>query len=60
MLMYWEHFKARYLGQKGQGMVEYAVILAFVAIIAASFASDGGLKAGIDAAIKAVTDKLPS
>ena len=29
--IYWDYVNARYLGQKGQGMVEYAVILAMLA-----------------------------
>lgn len=47
MLMYCKHFKARYLGQKGQGMVEYAVILAFVVVVAAGIANGGALQAAI-------------
>lgn len=40
--MYWEAFKARYLNEKGQGMVEYGLILALVAILAmGSFTSVG-------------------
>jgi pilus assembly protein Flp/PilA len=30
MLTYLNHFKMRYLNEKGQGMVEYAVIVAVV------------------------------
>jgi pilus assembly protein Flp/PilA len=30
--MYWEMFAARYLNEKGQGMVEYGLILALVAV----------------------------
>lgn len=33
MLSYLNYFKTRYLGQKGQGMVEYAVIIAVVVAI---------------------------
>lgn len=32
--MYWEVLKSRYLNEKGQGMVEYGLILALVAIFA--------------------------
>lgn len=32
--MYWKMFAARYLNEKGQGMVEYGLILALVAILA--------------------------
>ena len=30
----WDYVNVRYLNQKGQGMVEYALILAFVVVIA--------------------------
>ena len=34
----------RYLEQKGQGIVEYALILAFVVAIAAGLTNAGGIK----------------
>ncbi len=44
----WEYVKARYmnryLGEKGQGIVEYALILAFVVVIAVAITNAGGLK----------------
>ena len=33
MLTYWTYFKARYLSEKGQGMVEYAVVVGIVVAI---------------------------
>lgn len=33
------YFKVRYLGEKGQGIVEYALILAFVIVVAAAITS---------------------
>ncbi len=33
MLTYWNYFKARYLSEKGQGMVEYAVAVGIVVAI---------------------------
>ena len=33
MLMYLEMLKVRYLNKKGQGMVEYGLILALVAVV---------------------------
>ncbi len=43
MMAYLEYLKARYLGEKGQGMVEYALILAFVVAIAAYLSGSGGI-----------------
>ena len=44
----WEYVKVRYLnrylGEKGQGIVEYALILAFVVVIAVAITNAGGLK----------------
>ena len=44
----WEYVKgrylSRYLGEKGQGIVEYALILAFVVVIAVAITNAGGLK----------------
>ncbi|WP_405721343.1 pilin protein [Anaerovibrio slackiae] len=37
------HLKNRYLSQKAQGIVEYALILAFVVVLAVVLTSDGGL-----------------
>ena len=41
------HLKNRYLIQKAQGVVEYALILAFVVIIAAAIGNSGTLSAKI-------------
>jgi pilus assembly protein Flp/PilA len=35
MMMIWEMMKAQLQSQKGQGMVEYGLIIAFVAVVAA-------------------------
>ena len=44
----WEYVKARYLnrylGEKGQGIVEYALILAFVVVIAVAISNGGNLQ----------------
>ena len=43
-----EHLKNRYMSQKAQGFVEYALILAFVVAIAIFITnSDGGLRNAI-------------
>lgn len=39
-----EYLKARYLSEKAQGIVEYALILAFVVAVAAAIANGGGLR----------------
>lgn len=41
------HLKNRYLSQKAQGIVEYALILAFVVVLAVVLTSDGGLSDAI-------------
>ncbi len=39
--------KERYMTQKAQGMVEYALIIAFVVALAIVLSSDGGLSGAI-------------
>ncbi len=39
--------KDRYLSQKAQGMVEYALIIAFVVVLAAVLMNNGGLSDAI-------------
>ncbi len=39
--------KDRYMDQKAQGMVEYALIIAFVVALAVVLSSDGGLSDAI-------------
>ena len=47
------------LSQKGQGMVEYALIIAFVAVIAGvALSSDNGLGAKIQSAFKSAGDRI--
>ena len=41
------HLKKRYMSQKAQGIVEYALILAFVVVVAAVLTSDNGLSEAI-------------
>jgi pilus assembly protein Flp/PilA len=40
MLTIWRYFKSRYLNEKGQGMVEYAVVVAVVIAIGVALASN--------------------
>lgn len=44
MLEIVEYLKARYISEKAQGIVEYALILAFVVVVAAALTNAGGLK----------------
>ena len=58
-----EYLKVRYvdcyLNEKGQGMVEYALILVFVVGIAVILSSsDKGIQGGLEAAFKKVSDQL--
>lgn len=49
-----KYLKARYVSEKAQGIVEYALILAFVTIIAAALMSDTGIKGSIQTVINNV------
>ena len=49
----------RYLEQKGQGMVEYALILAFVVAVAAALMNtDNGIRGAIETTFGNVTNTL--
>ena len=52
------HLKNRYLSQRAQGMVEYALILAFVVAIAAALTSTSGIEGGITTVFSNVAEKL--
>ena len=58
----WEYVKARYLnrylGEKGQGIVEYALILAFVVVIAVAITNAGGLKDKVSEVFTNITQSL--
>ena len=53
-----DYIKCRYFSEKAQGIVEYALILAFVTIIAAALINAGGLQENIKAVITKVTGLL--
>lgn len=56
-----DYVKVRYLGQKAQGITEYALILAFVAVIAGLVLSNStsqGLAGALKAAFNSVITKL--
>lgn len=60
MLTIIEHLKNRYLSQKAQGMVEYALILAFVVAIAGYFSTNGGVGEAIRDVMNSVMTALGS
>ena len=48
----------RSLGEKGQGIVEYALILAFVVLIAAALVNGGELTTAVTNVFSNVTEKV--
>ena len=54
-----EYLKARYLSEKAQGMVEYALIVAFIVGVAAIvFKENGSFQQAIDAGFNHVKDAV--
>ena len=54
-----EYLKARYLSEKAQGMVEYALIVAFIVGVAAVvFASNGSFQQAVEAGFTKVKTKV--
>lgn len=53
-----KYLKARYLTEKAQGMVEYALILAFVVVIAAFLTGNAGIGQAIQNVFQTVTNQL--
>lgn len=54
-----EYLKARYLSEKAQGMVEYALIVAFIVGVAAVvFASNGSFQTAVNAGFNKVAAKV--
>ena len=60
MLMYWKYLSQRYLGQKGQGIVEYAVILAVVVGIGVALSGTGStdFAGSVKGLYTSLTDKV--
>ena len=54
------YLRVRYLGQKGQGIVEYALILAFVVGLAAFLTQGKELQDAVSAVFTNATSKLKS
>ena len=53
-----EHLKNRYMSQKAQGIVEYALILAFVVVVAAALINGGQLSNAVTNVFNNTTEKL--
>lgn len=60
MMEIYEYLKARYVSEKAQGIVEYALILAFVVAIAgvALFSTSTGLGGAINTAFQKVSTAI--
>lgn len=58
MLEILKYLKARYVSEKAQGIVEYALILAFVVVIAAAIFQSGGISESIQNVFTSVTNLL--
>jgi pilus assembly protein Flp/PilA len=54
------YLKARYLSEKAQGIVEYALVLAFVAVVATALGSNGGLTTKVKDAFNAIQSAFAS
>ena len=52
------YLRVRYLGQKGQGIVEYALILAFVVAVAAALTNEGDLQKAVGNVFNKATGQL--
>lgn len=56
-----KYLKARYVSEKAQGMIEYALIAAFICGVAALvFAKDGSFSSAINTAFGSVSDAAKS
>ena len=53
-----KHLMNRYLSQRAQGIVEYALLLAFVVVLVAAMQSDNGLSDAVKDVFAKVTGEL--
>lgn len=58
MIKAYSWMQAMMKSEKGQGMVEYALVLVFIVAIAAYFIGSGGLGEGVKSAVDATTETL--
>ncbi len=50
------YLKARYVSEKAQGIVEYALVLAFVAVVATALGTNGDLTTKVKEAFTSITN----
>ena len=53
-------YLSRFLGEKGQGIVEYALILGFVVVVALVLTGQGGIQERITGVFDSIRDALPA
>lgn len=58
MLEILKYLKARYMTEKAQGIVEYALILAFVVVVAAAIANGGELSNKVSSVFTALSSSF--
>lgn len=58
MLLVLKYLKARYVSEKAQGIVEYALILGFVVVISAALANGNMLEQNVHQIFQALGDRL--
>ena len=58
MLEILNYLRGRYMSEKAQGMVEYALILAFVVALAAVLTNTNGLKDAISTVFSSATSQM--
>ena len=54
------YLKARYLSEKAQGIVEYALVLAFVAVVATALGTNGELTTKVKEAFNSIVGAFAS
>ncbi|TYZ29260.1 pilin protein [Selenomonas caprae] len=60
MLEILNYLKARYVSEKAQGIVEYALVLAFVVVVAVALGTSGDLTKKVTNAFSDITNAFAS
>jgi len=60
MLEILKYLKARYMTEKAQGIVEYALVLAFVVVVAVAIGSSGSLTSKVSSVFTAISGSFAS